>query len=309
MARRALKPSAGFTLVELLVVIAIIGVLVALLLPAVQAAREAARRSQCSNNLKQIGLAMENYESTFREFPPGRMGCDGATGNQCTNFTTGAGTIGLSGFAAMLPFIEMNALHQKIDYNGTSPPFNANGSTWWVNGNLQLIEARPKFMVCPTDISKPYIDNSPASGLRIATGCYGMVGGTNGPPNDLNIKHLNNGMFVYRTGMRRAEILDGTSNQMLIGETIGNDQSAHPNMWANGSRFQTIRTTKNPLNQKPKTGTLAGNENGAFGSYHPGGAMFVFADGHVSFLTQNINFTNYQRLSSRADGEVVGESY
>jgi len=306
--RASSRQREAFTLVELLVVIAIIGVLVALLLPAVQAAREAARRSQCSNNLKQIGLALENYEGTFSQYPPGRMGCDGYGAHQCVGYTTGAGTLGISGFVAMLPFIEQGNLHEKIDY--TNVPWNANGSTTWATGgNLELITARPKFMVCPSDISKPFIDNFPVAGAKAATGSYGLVGGTNGPPNDDKLKHINNGMFVYRSGMRRADITDGTSAQMMVGETIGNDKSAHPNIWSNGSRFQTIRTTKNPINQKPNTGNLAGTENGAFGSYHPAGAHFVFADGHVAFITNSINFTNYQRLSWRDDGEVISENY
>jgi prepilin-type processing-associated H-X9-DG protein len=125
----------------------------------------------------------------------------------------------------------------------------------------------------------------------------------------LNIKHLNNGMFVYRSGLRRADITDGTSNQFLFGEIVGSDNINTPTAWSDGSRFRTIRTTKNPINQKPGTGNLAGTENGAFGSFHPNGAQFVFADGHVSFITSNINFTNYQRLSNRADGEVVSENY
>jgi prepilin-type N-terminal cleavage/methylation domain-containing protein/prepilin-type processing-associated H-X9-DG protein len=305
--RKKIVPRAGFTLVELLVVIAIIGVLVALLLPAVQAAREAARRMHCSNNLKQIGLALENYEGTFHEYPPGRMGCDGYAAHQCVGFTTGPGTLGLSGFVAILPFIELQNLHDKIDYS--TVPWNANGTTWWTGGNLELVTTRPKFMICPSDNSKPYIENSPASGLRAATGSYGLVGGSNGPPNDDKLKHINDGMFVYRSGMKRSDITDGTSAQLMAGETVGNDSPSHPNLWSCGSRFQTIRTSKNPINQKPKTGNLAGNENGAFGSHHPGGTLFVFADGHVAFLSNNMNFTNFQRLSRRADGEPVTENY
>ncbi|WP_425617704.1 DUF1559 domain-containing protein [Anatilimnocola sp. NA78] len=311
------KISTGFTLVELLVVIAIIGVLVALLLPAVQAAREAARRAQCSNNLKQIALGMLNYEDTFKSLPPGRVGCDGSgpAGSQCNGYTSGAGTLGWSGFVCMLPFVEQAPLHSKIDYS-TIP--------WGVGGtigpnNKLVVEARPKFMVCPSDISKPFLTNNPETGVNAATGCYGLVGGTLGPPNGDSIKFYNTGLFVYRSAFRLADITDGTSSQMMVGETRGNDGvvaapngPASPNIWSTGSRFITLRTTNMPINQLPGTGagidtTSGTRSNAAFGSLHPAGAQFAFADGHVSMIQNNINFVTYQRLSMRADGEVVGD--
>src|SRR5881396_964674 len=107
---RAITIHRGFTLVELLVVIAIIGILVALLLPAVQAAREAARRSQCGNNLKQIGLAMHNYEDTWKVFPPARVGCDGSNTYQCTGANTIPANQGLGALAAILPFAELQTV-------------------------------------------------------------------------------------------------------------------------------------------------------------------------------------------------------
>jgi prepilin-type N-terminal cleavage/methylation domain-containing protein/prepilin-type processing-associated H-X9-DG protein len=298
----------AFTLVELLVVIAIIGVLVALLLPAVQAAREAARRSQCSNNLKQLGLALENYESALGSFPPGRMGCDGDGSFQCSGFNSKPGDIGISGFVALLPFIEQQGLYNAIDW--TVPPWSASDTNWVNNGqNIQLLNARPKFLVCPSDNSQPFRANMVA-GKQAATGSYAMVAGTMGPPNGSDVKMKNTGMFLYRTGLRRADMTDGTSAQMMIGETIENHTSASSNVWTVGGRFSTLRTTKNPLNQKPGTGAfLNGTENGAFGSKHPAGAQFLFGDGHVSFIPNTINFTDYQRLSNRSDGESVASEF
>jgi len=302
------RPRRGFTLVELLVVIAIIGVLVALLLPAVQAAREAARRSSCSNNLKQLGIALENYESTMGTFPPGRVGCDGASAYQCVGFNNKIGSIGLSGFVALLPFIEQGPLHEQIDY--TNSPWNAIDSTWINAANERLFTARPKFIVCPSDNSEPFRNEYPATGKRAATGSYGMVAGSNGPPNSNEIKMTNNGMFLYRTGLRRADMTDGTSAQMMVGETIENHSADHQNVWSVGGRFSSLRTTKNPLNQKPGTGAFLNNkENGAFGSRHPAGAQFLFGDAHVSFISNSINFTDYQRLSIRNDGQSVGSEY
>lgn len=304
----------AFTLVELLVVIAIIGVLVALLLPAVQAAREAARRSQCSNNLKQMALAMLNYEDTYKCLPPGRTGCDGATGNQCTGFTSGAGTLGWSAFVSTLPFLEQSALFNKIDY----APVPWGVTAGWDNlSNMEVVSARPKFIVCPSEIAKSHIDNQPSSGKKAAIGTYGLVGGKEGPPNGNNIKHTNSGVFVYRLCFRLADITDGTSSQFIIGETKSSDgavagvaNATVPNMWTTGSRFLTLRTTNNPINTHPHQGntdSTGQKTNAAFGSLHPGGAQFAFVDGHVSLITNQINFVTYQRLSMRADGEVVGD--
>src|SRR5688572_28130048 len=170
----------AFTLVELLVVIAIIGVLVALLLPAVQAAREAARRSQCSNNLKQMALAMLNYEDTYKCLPPGRVGCDGDGSYQCSGYSSGAGTLGWSGFVSTLPFLEQTSLSNKIDY--APVPWGVSGG-WDNAANMEVVSARPKFIVCPSEIAKPFIDNMPSSGKKAATGTYGLVSGHQGPPN------------------------------------------------------------------------------------------------------------------------------
>lgn len=310
------RRNSAFTLVELLVVIAIIGVLVALLLPAVQAAREAARRSQCSNNLKQMALAMLNYEDTYKCLPPGRVGCDGDGSYQCSGYSSGAGTLGWSGFVSMLPFIEQAPLHNKIDY----APVPWGVTAGWDNAaNMEIVMARPKFIICPSEIAKPLIDNQPSSGKKAAIGNYGLCGGHLGPPNGSPIKHNNTGVFVYRTCFRLADVTDGTSSQFLLGETKASDgyingvaNATAPNMWTVGSRFMTLRTTANPVNQKPGTGPQldkTGNipSNAAFGSLHPAGAQFAFVDGHVSMIMNQINFVTYQRLSMRADGEVVGE--
>lgn len=310
----ARRRAVGFTLVELLVVIAIIGVLVALLLPAVQAAREAARRSQCSNNLKQMALGMLNYEDTYKCLPPGRVGCDGDGSYQCAGNNSGAGTLGWSGFVSALPFLEQSPLFNKIDY--TPVPWGVTGG-WDNANNMEVVSARPKFIACPSDNSKPFVDNQPSSGKKAATGSYGLCGGHQGPPNGSGIKHNNTGVFVYRTCFRLADITDGTSSQFLLGETRANDgyvkgvaNACVPNMWTTGSRFMSLRTTVNPVNQIPATGTLDNTgapANAAFGSLHPAGAQFAFCDGHVSMIMNQINFVTYQRLSMRADGEVVGD--
>ena len=184
----------GFTLVELLVVIAIIGILVALLLPAVQAAREAARRSQCTNQLKQIALAMANYESSFKVFPPGRMGSD------CSDYsglapTTGAFAKmdiqrqGTSGFAMLLPQLEQQALYDQFGWQlGTINPADCgigpSTANWrqTIPNYVQVLQTRPPAFVCPSSTDDEFTRT--AAGVvstEFPTGSYALCSGSNGP--------------------------------------------------------------------------------------------------------------------------------
>jgi prepilin-type N-terminal cleavage/methylation domain-containing protein/prepilin-type processing-associated H-X9-DG protein len=332
----------GFTLIELLVVIAIIGVLIALLLPAVQAAREAARRSQCVNNLKQIGLALQNYHDTVGTFPAGKPGHINAS-NDMDNH---------SGFVAILPFMEQaplyNAWNFLIMYDnqtgqtyGTAAPcgpcvagpivmaFNSA-----VAANSTVGVASINSFLCPSDnyTSKTFGWN----GFQMAIGSYAFNAGNIGPPNAGCIKTCNNGFAFYAIPVGMRDIIDGTSSTLAVGETVCNDgtykgQTTCPpnsnavvsggisatatlgpnngiwNLWSvNGRLTSTFRTTVNPLNTKPCFGlVLAGAQNGAFGSFHSGGANFVFADGSVHFLKDSISLPVYSALGTRNGQETI----
>jgi prepilin-type N-terminal cleavage/methylation domain-containing protein/prepilin-type processing-associated H-X9-DG protein len=322
----------GFTLVELLVVIAIIGVLIALLLPAVQAAREAARRSQCVNNMKQMGLGLLEYEDANKVFPSARKGCDTigtpGPGVDCVSETTSYGELGYHGasaFVMILPFIEQQSLYRAFYVDEI--PMWAPGNVWYNSAPQDFKDAIAQQLatyVCPSDselqVFCEYKHDVPARG-NVATGSYATVAGSCGPgfscpslidpATSLDLKYNNDGVFFYRRMFRIAEIEDGLSNTLFIGETTDGHLTASSNIWTNGNRAtSTMRTTANALNcppgltcGAPGTPVSPGN-NAAFSSRHPGGANFAFGDGHVTFIPEAIDFTAYRQLSTRANGDL-----
>jgi len=288
MARKA------FTLVELLVVIAIIGILVALLLPAIQAAREAARRTECASNMKQLGLGMQNYHDTWKQFPlPGMI----------------ANELGWT--VSILPQIEQQAIADRMNYNqGT------------INHASKMEHATNRIgtYLCPSGVNTKTLFTSEAwSGIVAWTAhYYGILGprGTNAATNTayrcVNLTEAFGGecqqgvMWQYASNMR--DILDGTSNTYLLGEMSWKDMPYY-RAWIRG-KFGDTRGTlyllaKNlqfPLNSKDTTTW----NNVALGSMHPGGAMFTLSDGSTRFVADTINFDVYLATGSKDGGETEG---
>jgi prepilin-type N-terminal cleavage/methylation domain-containing protein/prepilin-type processing-associated H-X9-DG protein len=305
----------GFTLVELLVVIAIIGILIALLLPAVQAAREAARRSQCQNNLKQIGLAMLNYEQARKQFPPGRFGCAGESTSSCTTvcppITENRGRSGASGFVIMLPFMEGVALKEFADLEQGAGIWNSQfDPNWFTNPKLaSVVSTRPSSFVCPSSTSEPFVEfifaTVPVGSA--ATGTYAMSQGTKGPSYaGGNVpKCDNDGLFEYRRPRVRRQITDGTSKTFAVGERTRSHKDGTVSVWSYASRHRSsLSSTENSLNHPAKqeilddVATDPAASNGAFRSDHPGGGQFVYIDGHVTFINDNVAREPYRAAST-----------
>ncbi len=326
--------STGFTLVELLVVIAIIGVLVALLLPAVQAAREAARRIQCVNNLKQIGMACLNYESAKSKLPRGRLGCDGSTvpgqglaPTDCSS--TPASVIPLSTFWMILPYVEKGPIYSRINLTAalSQLPFftpskdNVKSPKWFQDlGNQEIMATSVESYRCPSDDSESLVTLT-ASGfdnVLIATGSYAMVHGAIGPSLETSntMKYANSGPFLYRKPIKLKEITDGTSTTMFTGEASDGDILEGRNRWMfSGRHVDSLRSTENPLNTPvvfPGVTTIdryGYKANGAFRSRHPQGCNFVFGDGHVDFLQDEIDISVYHALSTIASTIITQDNY
>jgi prepilin-type N-terminal cleavage/methylation domain-containing protein/prepilin-type processing-associated H-X9-DG protein len=327
----------GFTLVELLVVIAIIGILVALLLPAIQSAREAARRSQCVNNLKQTGIAMLNYESAKKKFPPGRLGCDGINPSAgapceiCGKYDQPRRSIGASAFVLILPYMEGQEWYDMAHLDDADNDGKYYGiwsvadySLWLAPGTkygavrLKLIsEVRPPSQVCPSDTSEPRIKDPTwyglPSGASPTVGSYALCEGTIGPrPNEATqtIKCGNTGMFVYAFQRTMRQVTDGSSKTFSTGEVIGSDENDAENVWSTAGRCtDSMRTTQSSLNQSPNlwfTSPSYGTKfSGGFASRHPGGGNFLYVDGHISYISDWIAQDAYDAAATYRGAESL----
>lgn len=313
MTRLSLGRRRGFTLVELLVVIAIIAMLVTLLLPAVQAAREAARRIQCTNNLKNIALGALNYESVNSTLPPARLGPDSTSSAEVAHLQSAVERSGASGFVTLLPFLEEQAIFDGLetDVKNGIYPAGMFGAFWRTPEREQLLAQRPETFVCASSTTqeKSMVESFAWDISPPATGTYAFSGGHRGPfsrqpVNACLTKHHNTGAHLYWNTVPLRKVQDGTSKTISLGEIVDGHTVNSSNIWSYVLRYaDCFRVTSVPINTPADlngiaVGTNSAKVNGAFGSEHPGGSLFSYIDGHVEFIEENIDFTMYQNLST-----------
>ncbi|QEH35957.1 putative major pilin subunit [Aquisphaera giovannonii] len=338
----------GFTLIELLVVIAIIAVLIALLLPAVQSAREAARRIQCTNNLKQLGIALHGYHDALGRFPYGAIVAQ--PGNYWYPTGVGGEHYRYSALAMLSPFLEQTALFGALNFQ--FPVYMPDGSI--APPNTTIFAAQVGVFLCPSDEPKVVQPGFAPSNYMACAG--------NGLPGGSGLYENPNGCFFYNSGVGVAGITDGLSQTVAIGESIlgqaagafavaagtpvnprqfmaqqvAVDINATPpadltvaecasaaagssgyynaqrgGSWAQGDFRHALYTHYYPPNSKTYD-CLRGSDYGWKGprSYHPGGVNALFCDGSARFVKDSVSVPTWQGLGTRAGGEVLSaDSY
>ncbi len=321
----------GFTLIELLVVIAIIAILIALLLPAVQQAREAARRTQCKNQLKQLGLALHNYHDTVQSFPIGSRNPYGA----------------MNWRVAVLPYLDQSPLYNSVDINSQANIGGFSGQRedgtsygYGTGRNAVLKGLVVPGWNCPSSPNStnasgqsPTFNNAEKGQTHDYVGISGATPDPGGRTTVCSAATGYGGIFcqngmLFANGVSRIrDCIDGTSNTVIVGEQSGrinklDIRSNYHGGWAGGTTagnpaaftgspfftgITTIRYRINPPGA-PATGTDAVYDaNVALTSFHAGGTHVLMADGAVRFLSETMDFDTFTRLGSRDDGQVMGE--
>ncbi len=281
MKRKQSCNSRGFTLVELLVVVAIIGILIGMLLPAVQQVREAARRTECLNNLAQLGMAMHNYEFSVGNLPPGVMDKKGPILAKPVGQHTGF-------LVHLLPFVEQNGIASFFDVDAGA----------YAGANAPAVLMRIPVFECPSQ-RLPAGPGAGLPGMSCYAGCHHSV--------EAPIDDDNDGLLFLNSAIRYGDIFDGSSNTILIGEKL-NDASDLG--WASGTRA-TLRNGSEVLDQSGWTAKYGGvpapaNVVGGFSSPHPGTCSFLMADGSVHAASVDVEAQLLSDLAAREDGAMMG---
>jgi prepilin-type N-terminal cleavage/methylation domain-containing protein len=336
----------GFTLIELLVVIAIIAILIALLLPAVQQAREAARRSQCTNNMKQIGLALHNYESTYGLFPIGTRGGQ-------PEWTQAGLKTGINWRVSILPYLDQAPIYNRMNFNGSFggglTAANAYTNNEFLSGLLVPVYR------CPSSSTNPFDEGA----YSFVDGATTYSGNYNNPGKGMHIQYVgisgaapnyawtgqggyidcgqgwscDSGTLLINEARGIRNLTDGSSNTIAVAEQSGLLKGANvtsnyyggwhgarrlyktsaPECQPGGTRdhWQTgttcVRQVPNPKGATDAGNRLAYRNNTSLTSFHTGGVFVLLGDGSVRFFSENVDFQSLKKLCIAADGQVIGE--
>ncbi len=287
---KILRKQKGFTLIELLVVISIIAILIALLLPAVQQAREAARRSTCKNNLKQIGIALHNYHDVARSFPAGSLYGDDEYGWACM----------------ILPYIEQANIYNKLEFTGQGPDIT-------IPLQAGVTDQVIPIYLCPSNsmslTKSPIRAGAGHSGVDLGGHARNDYSGSCGTSAG-SITGVFGKIKDTLTPTKIRDVLDGSSNTIAVGEAYTQfmreiDGPTHANVGDFKVWVGTNNQHQNAMAEAGPAQILNGTRDDSFASQHVGGAQFLFADGSVSFVSENIDMVTFGKLADKADGGVV----
>lgn len=347
MFRPILRSRFGFTLIELLVVIAIIAILISLLLPAVQQAREAARRTQCRNNLKQMGLALHNYHDVHKQFPPAKLNSGMRNANNSrapkTADMAGGGALNTTGWVFLLPYLDLAPMYNQYDFTKPSSTTALYGNPLYADDsvNYPIISKKVPVFHCPSS-EDDQRTNSPgqqvAYPLRNAwrTNYLFSTGNTEDRSawytyynsNSYRYNISQQGVFGNNGAAKVAMITDGASNTVAIGEAVGGRYKTSINYgpWglvgshtcchgrtyngpANDLSHPNWAIYKNRWHINAPWNGRADRKHYAwvFSSIHEGGAHFLFADGAVKFLSENMDYPTFVWLNRIKSGQPVGQ--
>jgi prepilin-type processing-associated H-X9-DG protein/prepilin-type N-terminal cleavage/methylation domain-containing protein len=329
----------AFTLIELLVVIAIIAILIGLLLPAVQKVREAASRASCTNNLKQMGLALHNYHDVNGRFPPAKInsGSGGVYSATTSYYPDKPFVYNHTGFVFLLPYLERNDLYSRYDFGYPSSNSAWTGTALAQGGlpadhpNAFVVGQRVKLFECPSDL-EPTVENETGEGAYARSNARRSnylfsCGATDDYTQTHSVSWPYAGAFGTNSMTRLVNIGDGTSNTVAIGEAKQQHTSvSYGPYWGSGTHTAVqgysggvwnALLPPDGFNVNFPWGRVVDGQTGrkgelqyawGFGSWHPGGANFLFCDGSVRFLPDGISFPLFQALNTANGGEPIDAS-
>ena len=289
--RKRSRSRQGLSLIEFLAVIAIISVFLSMMIPAILNARLAAKRSQCVNNLKQIVLALHNYEDTHMSLPPGVVNPTGPIEDPGPDPKASLSSVQIGWMVQILPYLEQSMMWRAFDTR----------LSVYSEANSTVRHSHMNSALCPVDRPTPFYFTSSSTAAPVPTtvgvssyaGCHNDV--------EAAIDVNNRGVLYLNSHIRQQDVYDGTSSTIYVGEKlIANDDLG----WASGTRA-SLRNTGSPLNASAQG--KAGDRRfvGGFSSGHPGGANAAFGDGSVHFLNNTIAPQVLRNLGNRDDGEMI----